>query len=99
MSNGVRREIIAFPTRNSPTIEEIQLSTEVNLHPVENEEEDIFRVNENIEEYVDVNSVGTESTEEDIITTYENIEEHSEISDSYDEFTEVLEISYNVRKK
>ena len=57
MSNGVRREIIAFPTRNSRTNEEIQLSTETNLHSVENEEEDIVRANENIEESLDVNSL------------------------------------------
>ena len=57
MSNGVRREIIAFPTRNSRTNEEIQLSTETNLHSVENEEEDIVRANENIEESLDANSL------------------------------------------
>ena len=57
MSNGVRREIIAFPTRNSRTNEEIQLSTETNLHSVVNEEEDIVRANENIEESLDVNSL------------------------------------------
>ena len=57
MSNGVRREIIAFPTRNSRTNEEIQLSTETNIHSVENEEEDIVRANENIEESLDVNSL------------------------------------------
>ena len=98
MSDSVRREMIAFPTINSRTIEEIQISTETNLHSVANEEEDVVRVNENLEKSVDVDSVGTENTEEDLITTYENIEEQSDFSDSDDEFTEVLENNYNVRK-
>ena len=41
MSDSVRREMIDFPTRNSRTIEEIQISTETNLRSVANEEEDI----------------------------------------------------------
>ena len=98
MSDSVRREMIDFPTRNSRTIEEIQISTETNLRSVANEEEDITGEKENLEESVDIDSFGKENTEEDLITTYENIEEQSYSFDSEDEFTEVLESNYNVRK-
>ena len=43
MSDCVRREIIAFPTKNYRTIEEIQISTETNFHSVATEEEDVLR--------------------------------------------------------
>ena len=66
MSDSVRREMIDFPTRNSRTIEEIQISTETNLRSVANEEEDIAGEKENLEESVDVDSVGTDNTEEDL---------------------------------
>ena len=93
-----RREMIDFTTRNSRTIEEIQISTETNLRSVANEEDDITGEKKNLEEFVDIDSFGKENTEEDLITTYENIEEQSYSSDSEDEFTEVLESNYNVRK-
>ena len=98
MSDSVRREMIAFPTRNPQTIEEIQISTESNLRSVANEEEDIAGEKENLEESIDVDSVVTENTEEDLITTYENIEEQSDFSDSDYEFSNVLENNDNVRK-
>ena len=99
MSDSVRREMIAFPTRNSRTIEEIQISTETNLRSVANEEQDISGEKDNLEESVDVGIVSTENTEEDLITTYENITEQSYSSDSDDEFTDVLESNYKVQKR
>ena len=78
---SVRREIIDFPTSNSRTIEEIQLSTETILDS----------------ENLDINN-NSEEDEEDLITTYENIEEQSDLSDEDNEFGNVLESNYNVRK-
>ena len=98
MSDSVRREMIVFPTRNSRTIEEIQISTETNLRSVANEEEDIEGEKENLEKSVDEDSDGTENTEEDLITTYENIEKQSDFSDSDDDFSKVLKSNDNVRK-
>ena len=97
MSNGVRREIIDFPTSNSRNIEEIQLSTETILDS-ENEDEDVVSLNGNIEDSVDLEINETNNSEEDLITTYENIEEQSDLSDEDNEFGNVLESNYNVRK-
>ena len=95
---SVRREIIDFPTSNSRTIEEIQLSTETILDS-ESEDEDVVSTNGNIEltENLEINN-NSEEDEEDLITTYENIEEQSDLSDEDNEFGNVLESNYNVRK-
>ena len=95
MSNGIRREIIDFPTRNSRTVEEIQISTETILDS-ENEEEELISLNGNIEltEDLEINN----NYEEVLLTTYENIEEQSDLSDEDNEFGNVLESNYNVRK-
>ena len=95
---SVRREIIDFPTSNSRTIEEIQLSTETILDS-ESEDEDVVSMNGNIEltENLEINN-NSEEDEEDLITTYENIEEQSDLSDEDNEFGNVLESNYNVRK-
>ena len=98
MSNGIRREIIDFPTRNFRTLEEIKLSTETILDSVENGEENIVSSNGNIEESVDLEIDITNNSEENLITTYENIKELSDLSDGDNEFAQELESNFNVRK-
>ena len=98
MSKSIRREIINVPTRNSRTVEKIQLSTETILESVVNEEEDIVSLNENIQESVDVEIDSINNTEDNLVTTYENIEEQSDLSDLEDDFDDVLKSNYNVRK-
>ena len=95
---SVRREIIDFPTSNSRTIEEIQLSTETILDS-ESEDEDVVSMNGNIEltENLEINNI-SEEDEDDLITTYEDIEEQSDLSDEDNEFGNALESNYNVRK-
>ena len=55
-------------------------------------------LNGNIEESVDLEINETNNYEEDLITAYENIEEQSDLSDEDNEFGQVLESNFNLRK-